>query len=449
MISIINDINTRNKNNVFDHTKFQDAEKYINLIRDIKYFDHGSTCLCYNDNNTVYKICQKDKLNINEFTDKYNYLLSKGIDILESKIIYEDSTSFIYSQPKCYTLSTDKINDKFCCDVLNIIYKLLSINIIYPDLYYKNFGYYNGKCYIFDFHDSNVYNDDNNTFYIVGIFSLLSIYFTGKNINTIEEIKNVDYGKEIFKGTSEYETSGDKIIFYNLIIDLVNKDFKSAGNNIQKCIEYFSKNLEKCYTQYQYINIDKFGKISLCDHTLNKYLIADKVLNYNNDYKTVLDAGCCIGGIGLKIQQQFPNINVTLNNITLDEISVANEIKNNLILYNTVINKDNITSIKNKYDVCFYFSLIHHLLRNNSIDNILNIIFKQTNNYAVIEFPIKGDHLLDIVVSNSVNPINYEFLYSLDNLINTISKYVIVKEVIKVDYKNDIFKRYAIICSNI
>lgn len=443
MLTIINDINTRNNNKVFDYIQLQNTESYINLIDDITYFDHGSTALCYIDNktNTLYKVCQKNKLNSKEFIGKSNYLISKGIDILQPKLMYENSTSFVYSQPKCFTVSNDKINAKFCYDVLTIIYKMLSICIIYPDLYYKNFGYYNNKCYLFDYHDSNVYESNeniNNTFYVFGIFSLLYLFFSGKNVKDIEEIKSLNYGKDIFPQ-----------IFYLFVNDLSHRNFKSAEKNIQRCIEFFSKKIEKNYVQYQYVNINGLGKITLGDHTLNKYCITERVLNYNNNYKTMLDAGCCIGGIGLKIAQEYPHLHVTLNNITKDEICVAEEIKDNLIISNVTINIDNIIMIKNKYDVCFYFSLIHHLLRDKPLIDILDIIFSQTEHYAVIEFPIKGDKLLDIVISNSQYPENYEFLSSLGNLIDVISKYVRVKEVIKVDYLYDSFRRYAVICSKL
>ena len=435
MYKVITDINTRNNNTVFDYSTLKNAENYINLIDGIEYLDHGSTALCYVDkkSNKVYKVCQKSRLDIGKFMETISI---SGVDILPIRLVFEDDNSFIYTQPKCVTLSKEDINYKFCRDVLVIVYSLLKNNTIYPDLYYKNFGYHNNKCYIFDCHDNNEYNNPYCSFYVVGLLSLFSLLFMKKDVTTMEEVEELECGKDILP-----------LPFYVFIKDLYNRDFKNAKQSIKECIQFLEKSTEKDYNQYQLVSITSNGTIELKDHTLSKFNIAERVLKRGDTrIRTVLDAGCCIGGVGLKIAQENPSIIVTLNNITSDEVLVMESIRKELSINNSVIDTNNVIDINDKYDVTLYFALVHHLLRNYTISDILQTIKKQTRYYSVVEFPVQEDHLLAIVKSNSGKPENYKFLQTLGSLIDTICSFVNIEEVIRVEYSSPSISRYALVC---
>lgn len=65
---LVNDINTRNNNVIFDYKDLLDVEKFISPLG-LYYLDHGGSNLCYLDSDpsslecnkqcNVYKICKK------------------------------------------------------------------------------------------------------------------------------------------------------------------------------------------------------------------------------------------------------------------------------------------------------------------------------------------------------------------------------------------------------
>lgn len=167
-----------------------------------------------------------------------------------------------------------------------------------------------------------------------------------------------------------------------------------------------SKN--KQYTNYQMIDVVN-GELHLKTHTFAKYdVVCNNVFKQSDadSIRTVLDAGCSLGGIGLKIATLNGIYNVMLNNVTISELDTAKEIANLCNITNVEFSSDNILNLNTNYDLTLYFALIHHLLRTKDITDILQIINDQTNLYTVIEIPLRGDASLHniVEVSNIDNP---------------------------------------------
>jgi hypothetical protein len=210
----------------------------------------------------------------------------------------------------------------------------------------------------------------------------------------------------------------------------------------------------KQYRDYQIIDIIN-GIIHLKDHTLSKYKnVIDNVFNqYNSgNIKTIIDAGCSLGGIGLKLATLNGIEKVTLNNVTGSELNTAKEISHLCDISNVEFSYDNIFNITDSYDLTLYFALIHHLLRVKSISDILQMINIQTNMYTVMEIPIKGDALLNKIVQDSKieDPWSdrYKALYTLDDLTSHISDVFDVLAVNKIEYGSGDLNRYSFVCKS-
>lgn len=357
------------------------------------------------------------------------------IPILQIDLVYENEKYFVYKQARCERITLQNLSVKTVVDILNIFKKLLECNIILPDMYYRNFGYYRNKCYIFDYCDENSFGNVTNKFLICTMFHLFSVLFNCKPSVDIEEIKSLQFGKDNFP-----------IMFANFLEDL----YCARNPNIRDCLDYLEEKLSKSYNQYQDVKIDKTGTIVLGSHTNFKYNLSKTIVNFST--KSVLDAGGCIGGISCKLAQEYPDCHVTVNNITMNEISVAKEIKDSLKLQNVSLNTDNITTIKNKYDVTLYFALVHHLLKNMTFDEVMLQILRQTNSHTIIEFPLKGDVLLDEVIKQSKDSSTYNILESVETVKNELSKYFCVDDIVDMDYgEHNVgkLKRTAFICHKI
>lgn len=217
----------------------------------------------------------------------------------------------------------------------------------------------------------------------------------------------------------------------------------------------------KKYKDYQYVNIYNNGSINALElesHTLKKFNIAKSVAN---ECTSVLDAGCSLGGIGLSLSFLDNVKSVTLNNITEYELNVAKEIHNELLKNKNnpqhnkeiLFSSDNIITLEKEYDLTLYFALIHHILKSETIDFIINMIYHQTKKYTVVEVPLKGDTLLNNVIRDSglEDPWSdrYVPLINADSFIKYLSGKFQVLSVHHIDYGSDKLIRHAFVCKKI
>lgn len=214
----------------------------------------------------------------------------------------------------------------------------------------------------------------------------------------------------------------------------------------------------KHYNDYQVIDITG-DVITLGSHTLLKYnTVIQNIFNqFDNEVtfgksniRTVLDAGCSLGGIGLKISKNNNIESVMLNNVTVSELNVSKEIAELCGIKNVIFSSDNIFDVKDRFDLTMYFALIHHLLRCKDITEILQMIRCQTNMYTVMEIPVQGDALLDNIVNASQiqNPwsTRYKALTSVDVLKQSIETVFDVIRVHEIEYGSKDLCRYVFIC---
>ena len=436
-INIINHLNKLNNTIIFEYNILEKSIDYVlNNFTNLIFIDSGGTCLCLLSNNNLIKICKKNNNTLNNFKYYVNILLINNLIPL-TEILYEDSDSLIYLQKKIDTYDT--INNNFYIDILEIFVKILKLGFKLTDIYYRNFGYDNGKIYLIDIHDFVDIND-NNDLNTINIFNMtISLLYNNLiKINESNQLLNENIIDTYLP-----------IPYSKLIKNFLFNNYSDIDDIILQIKNNLNLNIIKKYKDYQSIKIDINKKIILEGHTLIKYLITNKIITKYHNQFTLLDAGCSLGGIGLNIAQNY-NSFITLNNITTNELNTAKEISSLCNITNVEFTNINILNIENKYDITLYFAILHHLLKYKKPEEIIDILKKQTKDYMIIEIPIKGDKLLDLVVNNIVEPWenNYKILESHNNFINFIKNnnlYILESGKIYYPNSNDLNRYYYLI----
>lgn len=447
--SIIDKINIRN-GSVFKYEDLSICEEFLleNNLDEKNYIGHGGSCISFRKNNLVYKICVKSS---EIFHNKYVTKLTKLLPV--ETILYKNNNFFIYNQKHCEVLTafldTDNITPLICVKILEILSELHNANLIVFDNFITNFGIYNGDVYMFDYHDISKLDNfmDNKKWnidvdgYLINIFNIVCFALYGKlqtNLNpNIQKYSDLNLG----------DLPGCCVKMLNAFYNADFRIFLDELKNTQKLI-----NSEKIYklSDYQIGDINELGQININSSTLMKYNVFNKIFTDENikNNSSFLDAGCCIGLIGLKLLQTYPNLSGTFCNINKDELDkVKLNYKKSIIKSRAEFISDNAIHIGKKYDITIYFSLIHHLLRNNDIEFILEKIYNQTNNISVVEIPLFHDVLLQNLISSIDHNANFNFTINLFTIIKKLEIYFNIIDIIKIDYKNNELCRYAFILS--
>jgi hypothetical protein len=427
------------------------VEKYISSIKNITYLGHGGTCIAFYQNDDpldnkqpliVIKVCMKKTLvtsSGNVFVGFTKSLIGNGIKILPMiDILYEDEKFLVYTQNYCQTVH--EINAIIISKILKIIKKLIISNIKITDLFFKNFGIFNNDVYIYDYHDYGFFYSNDN-YYLTHIAHLFNMYYN-KNLLygvtlTIDILRDMDFGKNIIP---------DEVVeFIKLMFFHKKQEAVIALDQIIQRID--EEKIMQTYDNYQHYDITRDGTYFLRSHTLEKYNIFLKLAKNLDQKFTVIDYGCSIGGIGMKIAQDYPLSSVTLNNITKKELNICQYNIDNSCIRNVILTEQNMIDDNNTYDVCMYFAILHHILKSKTMDECIDIISKQIKQYAIIELPFGHDVLLKDVISNSMLNFDstYCYLESIERFTNKIEQKFIVEHCEKIDYETDDLNRYAFI----
>lgn len=398
---IINNINKLSNNIVFNKDDILEGYNYIiKTFNDIKYYNYGGSVICFYTNNKIIKLCKKDTSTLQNLQYYIDILLKNEL-IPNTKILFENNDCLVYEQ--AFVNQIYIITKKVVKDILELFQKFISLNIISTDNFYKNFGYLNNKLVLFDIHDFIELTkiEDNNKLNVLGFSQTFYYLFYDK-------YRSIGLKKTI-----------EEIIESNFCSDIFPIEYSNFLKNIYNCNYdcHIKIDCSNKYINYQYININENGYMSLDNHTLLKY----NLISNFKDYNSVLDAGCSLGGIGLKLAYDNPNIFITLNNMTDNELNTAREISSNCTILNVNFDDRNLINITESYDLTLYFAILHHIIRTIGVKNTMELIKKQTNMYSIIEIPFKGDALLNKVFNGNYD--NIIELCSVDNFIKCLKEY--------------------------
>lgn len=453
--TIIKNINIKNGKELFDLKHISDDVRQLLLsLGRLSYVGHGVMSVCFARNShEVVKLCYKKRKEASITSSREIFLagVKKLIDndlsiLAPLAVIFENDNWLIYTQPLCKVVSASDVSPKLCCEILDQVEIMLKTNIRLSDIYYRNFGIYQNKLCLFDFHEIDDFSTSPN-FIMTNLYSLFTAL--GKvlgwgvcdltSTNTAHVIAD-DFGKGRFPEA-----------FVGILQSLYNRQYEDSKMHIQTAKNSLKRQIPKKYDKYQHVSINEQGSLDLSSHTLCKYNITEDIIN-QGDITTVLDARCCIGGVGLKICQEFPDVKVYLSNVDSTELNKTRKIANSCMIFNSYFLDTCVTDIKPavKYDLVLYLSLFHHLLKNYQINELLNIVKVQTGKYCLIEVPVFGDNLLEKVIKSAgrdkkdhfkclSSPETFRYHLAMNKLQ--------VNKCIRVDYGGKNLIRYAFICS--
>lgn len=390
---IIEYVNTQCKNIAFDAILLKAGIEYIKAhYGNITFKQHGGSCICFCvGEDFCVKLCKRN----NDTLKRFNHYLAISIanDLtVPTKIVYMDDNCIVYEQLLVEEIT--KITPDIVKQILKSFHKYMSLGFKPSDISYRNYGLMGEKVYMFDLHDF-VEIDYDNTLNVKNIFRIFDMLFNQERASKLSD-----------ENRYEHYVQGHSLIgkkYKKYITKLQENNLADINEYVLEIYEDLDKGFKSFHYDYQLIRVLEYesNKIELLGHTEDKYLLAKKIIQDNpGQISTVLDAGCSLGGIGCKIAQRNPHMFVTLNNITESELAFAEGLAQKTGCKNTSLDNTNLINVNDKYDLTLYFAILHHMFRQSSPVDVIEMIKRQTNKYSVIEIPLKGDTLLNLLMNH-------------------------------------------------
>jgi hypothetical protein len=414
----------------------------------LSYLGYGGTCLSYIDpHNIVYKICLKENNVVLQTPDAFlahcNSLRLAGVNILPPiDIVFDNEHFIVYTQDFCNPIS--KINSLVIIETLRSLRSMIQNKYKLTDIYYRNYGIYHNKIVIYDYHDHKEFDQIDHT-YICHLAHMFSLYYHGSVYESIEiGIEDIIVDNFCSAHFQDHRVS-------ELFKQLYRLDFDAALTILNELIEKFKDLTETKFEDYQFIGIDREGQLNLSGHTKLKYQLANIAVNLLPPDFTAIDCGCSLGGIGCKIAHDNPLSHVTLNNLTTSELLTAEKISQWICINNVSFNNTNIVNDARSYDLTMYFALVHHLLKDIPFIQLIQFIHSMTNKYAVMDVPLKGDALLDMIMANGNLHYNQSFvlLESVEIFQEAIKDYFTIVHSEKIEYGSSDLNRHGFVLKKI
>lgn len=390
--SIIHDVNSRCGKTVFDIGEMKHGLEFIeNNYPKLSFKQHGGSCICLDIGTNFYvKFCKKN----NDTMKKFKFYLEKSLEndlTIESKVVYEDDHCVVYEQLIIKEI-TD-ITPNIVKQILLSFHKYIELGFKPTDVYHRNYGLLHGKVYMYDLHDFAALDSD-NTLNVRNLFCLFDKLFNN-NMSVLHGNRCI---KDFIKNGGAKNLISNTYVKY--LDGLIKNDYANIQSRLDAVLYDLDNGFDNLHLNYQHLRVVD-THLEIFGHTKEKYLLAKKVIDSDPSISSVLDAGCSIGGIGSKIAQKYPNTKVMLNNITKNELETAKKIVKDSNLSNVDTSDTNLFDINKKYDLTMYFAILHHIFRFHTPEKVIDMVRRQTNKYAVIEVPLKGDALLAKLLNHS------------------------------------------------
>lgn len=380
--SIINKINNKAGKMLFDISNISGMSKLLKSFHNIEYVGHGVQSICFKDiSGNVIKCCVKRKSSIIStrkiLVDTTNKLLDLHMPILPIiSVLYEDNNWMVYNQPMCKII--ERVDMKFCLCVIRFVQQMIKTNIRFSDIYYKNFGVYQNKILLFDYHDIEDFSGSSN-FLITNLYSLFTLLgqsigwrVVSTSINHWDEITNDNFGKSRFP-----------MPLYELLVSLHNRDMSQINTALEGVNRYFVENIKSKVLSYHSLVVNSEGIINI-EYPYDTYLF---IFNYVKKcgVNTIVDLYPTDCGLGLKLAQDFPNVTVSLGCCDGVEIADTKYIISNSLIYNTKIIDNKPIG---KYDLTIF------TVHSDRLPNLQRIIKTQLSTHFLIEMTPEKSHMI-------------------------------------------------------
>lgn len=446
---ILEKINGKSGKTMFDMTKIAGVERTLGSLQNLVYLGHGVQSICFkvpSQHPYVVKCCLKRKQSILQsgslFLSTSQDLVEKGIPILAPMgVLYDDDVWLIYSQPMCRII--EEVNVKLTYLIVQFVRQMVEHNIRISDVFYRNFGIYQNTVRMFDYHDLDHFESSSN-FLITNLYTLfarLGISMGWKVPETLiahwDQIVADRFGKSRFPE-----------VLVDLLCALHMKERETILSASDQVLIYLKKHIP--------LKLNSFPKITLDSNEMILLAYPNQVygqiftLIQKTKIRRVLDIHSTETGLGPKLAQDFPNLQVGLGCRNADEIRDATCLINNCLIFNAFIVPGNLLEIKvsvtESYDLVLYSISIYHLLHTYKINDLLKILRNHVSHYFLIEIPIEGDDLL----SNVSHLPNFDCLKSPHIFrAHLCAQRFVVNRCLYVDYGQLHTKRFLFLCETL
>jgi hypothetical protein len=381
------EINEKNQIRLFDYNKSLELDKFLKKITDLEYLSHGTQSLCFkNSQNEVIKCCVKKEHSILHSKQNLTKMVKKMIDCgmpitPVNQVLYEDETWIVFTQPYCRPI--EDVNLRFCLVILHFIHQMIDNDIRISDIYYKNFGIHRNRVVMFDYGEVDSFSS-NSHFLITNLYSLLLLL--GNQLNWSSPTPKIAHWNEVLKDSFGQTSFPEP--FYRILDGLHKRDHEQVKNWIVHAKAYINTVMETYNVSLSSVRIDVTGQIQIgCPVDIYKYVF-DFVRK--NKIQTIFDLHPIKTGIGFKLAQDFPDIQVTLGCYSQEESKDLRFIINNGLIYNTTIvcvdPNDLRLNTGEKFDLVLYGTAVNHL----KIQDITYLLRLRINGHGffMLEAPI-------------------------------------------------------------
>lgn len=219
---------------IFDNVMKLSANRYLNC---------GTHTICFvNDHdNTVIKCCRKSPETIIKtkefFAESVDNLSNLGLNVLKPLSLIETKNYIIYTQPFSKQLLQHDVSPVVLTIILKMLLVMFKNQVKIADIYFKNFGIYENKVYLFDFHNVEDFKHSSSNFLITNLYCLfirLGHDYLGWNVPDIQIITSTkiiadNYGRDKFPPQ-----------FYKVLKYLSQSKLADAERNVIECIKYLN-----------------------------------------------------------------------------------------------------------------------------------------------------------------------------------------------------------------
>lgn len=382
--NIVDYLNHKNGKSLYPVPKNTDINNLLHKQSKITFIGNGVQTICFKtEKNYVIKCCVKQSNSIliskEVFIKTIKHLKELKLPILPIlDVFYEDENWLVYSQPMCQVI-TD-VNYKFCYELIKFVQQMFTNNLRISDIYYRNFGIYNNRIVLFDYHNIEDFSSSSN-FLITNLYSIFTILGQKVGWNVLKnqihhwnDIVNDQFGDKRFPS-----------VVVGLLTALHCRDSNQISNSMTQLIDFLHQRLIDQLSHIKTIQINDQGLVVLKSGHRMYDLIFSLIENHN--IESVLDMYPLDGGIGIKIAQDFPNLHVALGYQINDKDQLTNYISlftlNNVSLFPISFNNSRINK-EEMYDLVLY----HQIISDLDLEIINNLIRRQVKKFFIIDLPV-------------------------------------------------------------
>ena len=218
-----------------------------------------------------------------------------------SRILYDDETWMIYTQPICQVL--EGVSLRLCYVLVKFIKQMIRSNLRISDIYYKNFGIHEGKIVLFDYHDVDTFETSPSNFLITNMYSIFTLLgqkmqWKVRSVNLChwEQVQTDEFGKKTLPPK-----------FYEFLMALHQGQTTEILSTSRRLLLTLNELYKGELSYYKTLNLGDDGISLGLDLSREIYGIIFEFIK-THGITTVFNWHASTSGLGLKLAQDFPHL---------------------------------------------------------------------------------------------------------------------------------------------